>query len=142
MKKILLPLFFMATLLVNAQEWQTDFEQAKKIAKEKNKNIVLVFEGSDWCAPCKKLNKEIFSTDKFKAYSKEHFVLLKADFPKKKKNKLTKTQQAKNYSLADKYNHRGFFPLVVVLNNKGDVLGETGYAKVTPAKYIQLLTSF
>ncbi len=132
----------MATLLANAQDWHTDFEQAKRIAKEKNQNIVLVFEGSDWCAPCKKLNREIFNSKEFKTYSKEHFVLLKVDFPKKKKNKLTKIQQEKNYSLAEKYNHRGFFPLVVVLNKKGDVLGETGYTKSSPTEYIELLAAF
>jgi len=34
-----------------AQEWQTNFEKAKDLAQKDNRNIVLVFQGSDWCAP-------------------------------------------------------------------------------------------
>ncbi len=144
MKKILLLIFFfMSTLsIANAQKWFTDFQQAKKVAQEKNRHIILVFEGSDWCAPCKKLEKEIFSSDEFKNYSKEHFVLLKADFPKKKKNKLKKEQQEKNNQLAEKYNQQGFFPMVAVLNATGKVLGKTGYKKISPTAYIKLLSSF
>jgi thioredoxin-related protein len=143
MKKIILiGLFFSTILSVNAQEWLTNFEEAKKIAEEKNQNIVLVFQGSDWCAPCIKLDKEIWSTDEFKNYAKDHFVMLQADFPKRKKNKLETSQQQKNNSLAEKYNKQGFFPHVVVLNKQGNVLGRTGYKKVSPSEYIKLLVSF
>ncbi len=143
MKKIILfGVFFSILLSVNAQEWLTDLDQAKTVATEENKKIVLVFQGSDWCAPCIKLDKEIWSTDAFKNYAKEHFVLLKADFPRKKKNKLDKSQQERNNKLAEKYNTKGFFPLVVILNNEGTVLGESGYKKMTPTKYTKLLDSF
>ena len=68
--------------------------------------------------------------------------MLKADFPRKNKNKLEKSQQEKNSKLAEKYNAKGFFPLVVVLDNQGVVLGESGYKKTTPSEYIKLLDSF
>jgi len=48
----------------------TDFEQAKTVAAEENKKIILVFQGSDWCAPCTKLDKEIWSAEEFKNYAK------------------------------------------------------------------------
>ena len=139
---ILSVLFVCSTLFVNAQEWQTDIEKAKELATEQNRNIELVFQGSDWCAPCIKLEREIWSTEEFKAYASEHFVLLKADFPKRKANALSKEQQEKNNQLAEKYNTSGYFPFVVVLDKAGNVLGETGYEKMTPAEYIKLLTSF
>jgi len=143
MKKIILiGLFFSTILSATAQEWLTDLEEAKKVASEKNQNIVLVFQGSDWCAPCIKLDKEIWSTDEFKNYAQENFVMLQADFPRKKKNKLEKAQQEKNNNLAEKYNKQGFFPHVVVLNEKGNVLGRTGYKKVSPTAYIKILNSF
>ena len=31
-------------------------------AQKQNKKIILVFQGSDWCGPCIKLSKEIWST--------------------------------------------------------------------------------
>ena len=125
-----------------AQEWETDFAKAKEIATKENKPIVLVCQGSDWCAPCMKLDKKIWSTDKFKSYAQDHFVMLKADFPRKKANALSEEQQEKNSKLFEKYNLNGYFPFVVVLDKDGKVLGETGYQKVTPTDYITLLESF
>ena len=129
-------------LFINAQDWQTDFEKAKALATEKDRNIVLVFSGSDWCAPCIKLETEIWSSEEFKNYSADHFILIKADFPRKRANKLTDQQQEKNNQLAEKYNTQGYFPFVVVLDKNGKVLGTTGYEKKEPADYIKLLASF
>ena len=127
---------------VKSQDWKLDIEEAKKIAAEKNQKIILVFQGSDWCAPCIKLDVEIWSTDEFINFSKNHFVMLKADFPRKKKNKLNETQQLKNNNLAEKYNRNGFFPYVVVLDKNAKTLGSAGYQKISPKKYIDLLVSF
>lgn len=127
---------------VQAQEWQTDFSHAKEIASQENRKIILVFQGSDWCAPCIKLDKEIWSSQEFIEYSKDHYVMLKADFPRKTKNALPAEQQEKNNRLAEKYNSNGYFPLVVVLDENGKVLGETGYKKMEPGEYIAMLDSF
>ena len=129
------------TLLINtsaicAQIWEKDFEIAKKIAYKENKPIILVFQGSDWCAPCIKLDREVWSTEIFKKYAKEHYVMVKVDFPKRKRNALSPTQAIANAKLAEKYNQNGIFPLVVILDAGGRVLGETGYKKTTPEDYI------
>ncbi len=124
-----------------AQEWKTDFDEAISIAQSKNQNIILVFSGSDWCAPCIKLDHDIFSTKAFQDYSKEHFVMLKADFPRRKKNTLSKAQTAHNNLLAETYNKKGYFPLVVVLDENGKVLKELGYKKTTPQGFIDLLNN-
>jgi thioredoxin-related protein len=143
MKKIsFLILFLLSTSAIFAQDWTTNFEEAKILASKKNQNIVLVFQGSDWCGPCIKLDREIWSTDIFKEFSKSHFVMLKADFPRRKANQLDSEQVRKNTLLAEKYNPAGYFPFVVVLNSDGKVLGETGYKKVTPTEYIAQLKAF
>lgn len=134
--------FVFTTLFINAQDWQTDLTKATEIASKENKTLIVVFQGSDWCAPCIKLDREIWSTDEFIAYAKNNFVMLKADFPKRKKNALTPKQQEKNNKLLEKFNKNGYFPFVVILDKNGTVLGETGYKKLTPKKYIDLLTSF
>lgn len=133
---------FIGTLTSFGQDWQTDVATAKELASKENKSIVLVFQGSDWCAPCIKLDKEIWSTEEFKNYAAEHFVMLQADFPKRKKNALPKEQQLKNNDLAEKYNTKGYFPFVVVLDESGKVLGQTSYKKLKPKEYITLLESF
>lgn len=135
-------MLFIGSASIWAQEWQTDFKDAKELAKSGNKPIILVFQGSDWCAPCIKLDQQIWSSEEFKNYSSDHFVLLLADFPRKKQNKLSVEQQKKNQELAETYNRNGYFPLVVVLDEDGRVLGQTGYKKITVKEYIGLLESF
>ncbi|WP_440122398.1 thioredoxin family protein [Tenacibaculum sp. Ill] len=143
MNKITIIIFFLIGLSTTyAQDWQTDFLKAKEMASQENKPIILVFQGSDWCIPCMKLNKEVWNTNTFKEYAKEHYVMLQADFPRKKKNKLSKEQQNTNAKLFETYNKKGFFPLVVVLDKDGKVLGETGYKKTTPVSYIDELNAF
>jgi len=144
MKKIIsiIAIILVSISAINAQEWQTNFEKAKEIASKENKPIVLVFQGSDWCAPCIKLDREVWSTAVFKTYAKENFVMLQADFPRRKKNNLSQTQNESNAKLAELYNKKGIFPFVVVLNSKGKVLGETGYKKTTPEDYIKELNAF
>ena len=133
---------FITVGTTTAQEWQTDFAKAKQIATNEKKPIILVFQGSDWCAPCIKLDREVWSTDTFKKYAGKNYVMLLADFPRRKKNLLSEAQTEANAVLAEKYNKQGYFPFVVVLNSEGKVLGESSYKKTTPDKYIEELNSF
>ncbi len=143
MKKLFfaLVLSFVA-FFANAQEWETDMTKAQQKASEDNKPIVLVFQGSDWCAPCIKLDKQVWSTDEFQQYAKDHYVMLQADFPKKKEHQLSEEQTAKNEKLAEKYNPNGYFPFVVVMDKNGKILGQTGFKNISPKEYISLLNSF
>lgn len=134
--------FFTVSLTAVAQDWKTNFEEAKQLASKNNQNIVLVFQGSDWCAPCIKLDKEIWSTQEYQNLAKQHFVMLKADFPRKKANKLASNQELQNKKLAETYNKQGYFPYVVVLDKNGKVLGSLGYEKLTPTQYFNKLASF
>ena len=127
---------------VVSQNWLTSFDEAKSQASELNQNIILVFQGSDWCGPCIKLDKEIWSTSEFQKLVKDHFIMLKADFPRKKANKLPKDLMLQNAKLAETYNNQGFFPLVVLLNSKGDVLEKLGYEKSSPENYYKKLIAF
>ncbi|WP_317192545.1 hypothetical protein [Flavobacterium flabelliforme] len=49
---------------------------------------------------------------------------------------------AENKKIAERYNKEGNFPLVLLLDPSGKVLGITGYKNVTPQEYIQILHSF
>jgi thioredoxin-related protein len=137
---VIVALFFSSTCL--AQNWQTDLNVAMEQASQGNKPIILVFQGSDWCAPCMKLDRDIWKSEDFINYAESHFIMLKADFPKKKSNLLSEEQQKKNNTLAEKYNPNGHFPLVVILTKDGNVLGTTGYEKISPKEYIDHLESF
>lgn len=143
MKVFTLPLFlFFIALTASAQQWQTSFEKAKSLAAEKDLPIVLVFQGSDWCAPCIRLDREVWATDIFKKYAETHYVMLKADFPRRKQNALSPEQAGANARLAELYNKNGLFPMVVVLDAQGNVRGRAGYERLSPEDYIKLLDSF
>ncbi len=66
MRKLLLLVALSITNLIVAQDWQYNFDDAKKQASEQDKNIIIVFSGSDWCAPCIKLDRSIWQSEAFK----------------------------------------------------------------------------
>ena len=118
----LLALLVFSSFILPSTLWQTNFEDAKKSAHEKHELIVLNFSGSDWCIPCIRLHKEIFESDDFKNYAADHLILVNADFPRLKKNQLTKEQVKQNEALADRYNPKGKFPFTLILDADGKVL--------------------
>lgn len=139
MKKLFFVTLFLSTTFFYAQNWQSHFDTAKTLAKNENKNIILVFSGSDWCAPCIKLDTNIWKSAEFKNESAKNWIIYKADFPKKKANQLSEQLTKENGQLAEKYNNSGIFPLVLVLNPDGKVLGTMGYENITPQQYINKL---
>ncbi len=141
-KLIIVAIALLSLNTVFAQDWQTDFALAKERAALENKPIILVFQGSDWCAPCIKLDREVWSTEYFKTYAKDHFIMLQADFPRKKTNALPNIQTQANAKLAELYNKSGYFPFVVMLDSEGKVLGETGYKNISPEEYTNELNAF
>ncbi|MDG2492609.1 MAG: thioredoxin family protein [Flavobacteriaceae bacterium] len=127
---------------VSSQNWQSDWEETKLKSKQTNKKIVLVFSGSDWCIPCIKLEKEIWTNPEFIFYAEENYLLFRADFPKRKKNKLPNEIQDRNDQIASVYNPSGYFPLVVILNSNVEVIGRLGYDKIPVKSYIQNIEDF
>jgi thioredoxin-related protein len=139
MRKLVVLVTLTISNLVFSQNWQTNFDEAKKIALEQDKNIIIVFSGSDWCAPCIKLDKNIWQSESFKNEADKEWIMVKANFPRKKANELPKEQTEHNRKLAEKYNVEGSFPLVVVLDKNGKVLGKMGFKNVSPEEYIKMI---
>ncbi|WPO77912.1 thioredoxin family protein [Flavobacterium sp. KACC 22761] len=119
MKLITIFLALTMTLSIN---WEPDFNNAKKTAKEKHKLILLNFSGSDWCGPCIVTRKNYLESAVFTAMANENLVLVNADFPRKKKNIGTPEQVKRNEDLAEIYNKEGSFPLTLLLGADGKVI--------------------
>ncbi|MBC8767324.1 thioredoxin family protein [Arenibacter sp. BSSL-BM3] len=142
MKKWTLIMALLFTGISTAQKWESDWTAAAALAKQNHQNVLLVFSGSDWCAPCIKLDKNIWQTSEFQQYAQDHWTMLKADFPRKKANQLPDDQKKRNAQLAEKYNKKGYFPLVLILDPNGNILGQTGFKNISVKEYIALLKSF
>lgn len=118
--------------------WQTDFGHAQQEAKQSQKFILLNFAGSDWCAPCIKMKRDIFEQEAFLTYAEKNLVLVRADFPRLKKNQLDPGQRAHNEKLAERYNSSGKFPLTLLLDEEGKVLKAwDGYSGASPQEFIR-----
>ena len=136
LKFLIIPFWFSAT------PWLSDFEQAKSEAVQAHKFILINFSGSDWCAPCIRMEKEIFESGDFDNYASQKLVLVRADFPRLKKHQLSKEQTTKNELLADRYNPEGKFPYTVLTDEKGKVLKQwEGYPNETAKEFVQEVNS-
>jgi len=63
---------------------------------------------------------------------------VRADFPRQKKNQLSKEQVKLNEALADKYNPDGKFPYTLVVDEHGKVLKDwDGYPDESPEKFVE-----
>jgi thioredoxin-related protein len=120
-----------------SNEWLTNFDIAKERARQENKYILLNFSGSDWCAPCIKMKKEVFENETFLSKAETQMVLVRADFPRSKKNQLSPEQIKHNEALAEKYNPEGKFPFTLLLDANGSVIKEwEGYVFGSQEKFI------
>lgn len=113
---------FAVLLFTSTYSWENDFEIASRKAKLENKLMLLNFSGSDWCGPCIRLRKLVFESRVFISYADSNLVLINADFPRLKKNKLSREQQKKNDQIADKYNPKGIFPYTALLDADGKII--------------------
>ncbi|MDB5007866.1 MAG: thioredoxin family protein [Mucilaginibacter sp.] len=122
--------------------WLGNFDTAKTEAAQQHKLILINFSGSDWCGPCIRLRKEILESAAFENYAADHLVLVRADFPRQKKDQLSKEQTKLNEALADKYNADGKFPYTVLVDDKGKVLYKwDGFPNETPDEFISQINS-
>lgn len=136
MRKLLTIFCLLLTVSVSAQEWYQDFNAASIQSGKEDKNIFLLFSGSDWCIPCINLKKDVLESEVFKVAS-NHFVLMNADFPRKAiKDKEIVTQ---NDDLAEKYNPNGVFPLIVIIDPNGEKIATLQYDRETPEQFLEKL---
>ena len=135
-KTFLLGFFLILASFSNGFSQINQLEKATQIAKEENKLIFMNFSGSDWCRSCMILKKSILDTPEFKSFASNSLILLDIDFPRKKKNRLSKAQTKDNEKLAEKYNKDGQFPTIIILNSDLNIIAKTGYKRLSPSQYI------
>lgn len=120
--RFLLMLTLSAATFMSFTTWQPDYETARKTAAARHQLILLNFSGSDWCGPCIRLKREIFSTDVFSKMADSSLVLFNADFPRAKKHQLSPGEKEENNLLADKFNPTGIFPLTLLIDENGRIV--------------------
>lgn len=117
--------------------WSTDFEAAKRQAAAEHKDLLIDFTGSDWCAWCIKLDKEVFQKEPFGAKAAEKFVLVELDYPNDK-SKQPDPVQVQNQSLLKTYPVSAY-PTILLCDEEGMPYAATGYQPGGPEKYLEHL---
>jgi protein disulfide-isomerase len=120
--------------------WHVGLPGALQRAKTENKCVLLLFDGSDWCPASAWVNRNILSKDDFRAYAREHLLLVLVDFPKH----LPQSDELKaaNAKLSERFNIH-YYPTFVLLNSDGKNLGGTlGTRLVSSKAFIDKLEKF
>jgi len=110
MKTLLITLLFTSlnSLLYADIQFEKKFETALKLAEKEDKLIFVDFY-TDWCGPCKALEKFIFNNPKVSNYYNTVFVNIKIN-----------AEKGKGIELAKKYDVDGY-PTLIFLDSKGRV---------------------
>lgn len=142
---LILPLFMVAQAeksVVMESAWLTNYDTALKKAEKEDKNLLIYFTGSDWCAPCKMLKKDLFETTTFQDISND-YVMLYIDIPMNR-DLISAEQLLHNKEISSKLNRKGSVPLLKILDSKGKELDAySGYSMNGEIRYhVELLKKY
>jgi len=98
-------------------------QEIYKLAKEKNK-LIFVDVYTEWCGPCKKMSKEVFTNNEVGKYYNANFINYKLD-----------AEKGEGPELAKKWGVTGY-PTYFYLNSNGDIVYTTSGA-VSAEKFIE-----
>lgn len=123
----------LSLLPLRAMDWQTDVEQALRLAAAEGKAVLVDFTGSDWCVYCREMHRAVLDTPEFEAYAAPKFICVEMDVPHAPL--LPPEQLEYNRSIVKRYGVTGY-PTLLVLNTAGEVTGgfiggkaELGYVR-------------
>lgn len=123
----------------SSDSWFVDQALAMQDAKLNNRNILMVFAGSDWCRPCIQFKKDILQDEAFMSYASDHLTILYLDFPAKKKNKLSQEETTHNEALAEQYNQSGAFPKVILMDDSLQKIKEISFKNQSATEFLSAL---
>lgn len=102
--------------------WMPFYKDALQKAKKEKKPVLIYFKGSDWCGPCKAIDKQLLSTQKFKDFSDKTLVLLEVDIPRNQ-DLVAPDKLSENLYLKEKYKVNSF-PTLLFVNHRGRKISE------------------
>ncbi len=117
-------------------EWLNDFKASTERARKEDKDLLVLFTGSDWCSWCIRLDREVFSREGFTLEARKRFVLVELDFPRRleQPEKIREQNEAlkKQFAIT-------LWPTVYLLDARGRPYAKTGYEAGGEKKYLKRL---
>jgi thiol:disulfide interchange protein len=106
--------------LAGGEGWIDDLDKAFAEAKKSGKPVMAEFTGSDWCPPCKMMQKEVFGKKEFVEQASKKWVLAVVDIPNGKPE-----VREKNQPILKKYKVSGV-PTVILFDAEGKEIDRFG----------------
>ena len=116
--------------------FSTDYYVSLSKARTGGKDLFLLFTGSDWCAWCKRLDKEVLSKPAFLDFATNEFECVVLDFPRNEKL-VTARERRINAEVQKKFDVQGFPFILVVSAPDEKVKFGAGYAAGGARKWVR-----
>lgn len=126
-------LFAASSLMAAHPGWSDNYAESLAKAKKEDKFVLLNFTGSDWCPPCKILEKDYFSNPEFKAFAEKNLVLVEIDFPMGTSQAPDLREQ--NRKLQEKFRVEGF-PTNFILTPSGKPISTFNFPQTSPKQFV------
>jgi thioredoxin-related protein len=116
--------------------WGTDVAAAFDQAQKEDKDVLMLFMGSDWNPACQKLEKEILADPDFRTEIIKRFVVVKLDTLRNSDQKAAVVEQNKKWASAFGVNG---FPTLFLLDNGGKPFAIAGFEAASVSEYLGML---
>lgn len=101
---------------------------------------LILFEGSDWCMNCIRLEKNVLSNATFITFAEKQGIRIeRIDFPQRKQ--LDEATKEYNAEMAEKYNFQGIFPTLILEKTDSKETQTLEYLDQSCSDFITLLSS-
>jgi thiol-disulfide isomerase/thioredoxin len=117
--------------------WFVHLDTAKSEAVRTKKPIFLLFTGSDWCAPCMQLEREVLSQKAFKSFAEDNLILVKMDFIRKGPQPSIEMQVHRDTVATNYLGERQSVPTVFLLKEDGSMIAKTTFRKGGADAYVR-----
>jgi S1-C subfamily serine protease len=120
--------------------WLQDFEQAQRRAIDEHKDVLLLFDASDWSEFSQHLAKEVFGRPELWKRITERFVPVHVDFPEYPRARRRVQDAGRNAALQDRFFKHPAYPRVVLTDSEGRPYGiEWGYTQGQAEPFVDSL---
>ena len=120
-----------------ADGWYVHLDSAKTEASRLKRPVFLLFTGTDWCAPCIRLEKEVLTEKAFLSFARDNLVLAKMDFLRNGPQPSIEMQVHRDSVTARYLGDRQSVPTVFLLRNDGSVIAKTTYREGGVDAYVR-----
>ena len=120
---------------LSADLWRADYQEAREEGLKTGRPLFLVFEGSDWCHWCHRLDTELLSDPVFRSAASARLVPVRIDFPRRRR--LPKWQERRNQSVARQFGVKAYPTVLLVDPETDSVLLRHAYLDIAVDEYLE-----